>query len=139
MDKKGRKGLLKKLIMMNFGVVQGSRERVARYPGAPVMLVLLAIFVFSMLLDAVATQFLVSRGLVAEGNPAMALLIGKGQFAAFKVLGATICSGLLWMVYRRFPRLSLFGVLSSLLVCTVILLWNTAGYPTRSVIQAIRE
>ena len=125
MNEKGRRRLLKELIMTDLVVVQESRERITQYPGTYVMLALLAIFVVSMLIDAVSTQFLVSRGLVNEGNPAMALLIGKGQFVAFKILGAALCSGLLWMVYRRFPRLSLFGVLSSLLVCAFILLWNT--------------
>jgi hypothetical protein len=110
---------------MNSGLKKLTTAAAAGRPGSAVMLALLALFAFSMLLDTVATQVMVSRGIVHEGNPVMASLISSGHFVGFKVFGLILCSALLWMVYRRFPRLSVSCVLGSLLLCAGILFWNT--------------
>lgn len=78
-----------------------------------------------MLLDTVATHFMVSRGFVSEGNPIMAVLLKSGQFVPFKVSGLLLCAVLLWMVYRRYPRLAVYSVLGSSLICAGILFWNS--------------
>jgi hypothetical protein len=117
--------ILKGIVLMNSGLKRQTTTAAAGRPGSAVMLALLAMFAFSIILDTVATQFMVSRGIVQEGNPVMASLISSGQFVGFKLLGLLLCSALLWLVYRRFPRLSVSAVLGSLLLCTGILFWNT--------------
>ena len=118
--------VLKEPKMMDLSLQRRTKGVVAPQPTGITVLALLVMFVFAMVLDTFATQFMVTRGFVQEGNPAMALLISDGRFVAFKLTGTLLCAGLLWMVHRRFPRLSLSGVLGSLLVCSAILFWNAA-------------
>jgi hypothetical protein len=90
-----------------------------------VMAGLLVVMVCASLLDAIATQRLVTHGLVVEGNPMMAPLIPAGHFVLVRILGILICGVVLWLLYKRFPRVALTALMGVIFIYTAILVWNT--------------
>jgi hypothetical protein len=126
LNEKDRRPVPKETNFMSLAAVREQNNTGLSKPSASVMLALLVMLACAMLLDTFATQAMVTRGIVSEGNPAMAALVASGRFVAFKVAGALICAGLIWAVYRRFPCLALLSAMGSLLITSVVLLWNAS-------------
>ena len=80
--------------------------------------------------DAFLTQYLVGIGRVREGNPLMANLLANNQFLWFKVIGVSLCMGLLWKVSKRFPRLAGGAALFIMVFYCVVLFWNSSVLAT---------
>ena len=78
------------------------------------------------LADALLTRYLVGIGRVQEGNPLMAKLLADNHFLWFKILGMTLCLGLLWKVSRRFPGLAGVAALLIMVFYCGVLMWNSS-------------
>jgi Domain of unknown function (DUF5658) len=85
---------------------------------------LLAAMMGLMIADGLITQFLVNRGISTEGNPIMRPLVGDVRFIIMKVLGAILCSIILWDIYKRRAKLVLIST-SCIAGCYgIIVIWN---------------
>ncbi len=76
--------------------------------------------------DGIITHLLVRSGLVSEGNPLVAPLVGDGSFIILKVTGALACAVALWWVYRRLPRLGLAAAAAVTIFYVAVLGWNAS-------------
>jgi hypothetical protein len=85
------------------------------------VLLLLAQFQFW---DGVMTQVFVGRGLVKEANPLMAPLVAGGGFLPLKLLGIGVLLLLLWILYKRFPRMAVVAASSVSALSAVLIVWN---------------
>ncbi len=74
--------------------------------------------------DGIFTNSAVRGNLVREGNPLMQNLAGTGNFLAMKISGAIICALLLWLLYQRFPRISMAATSGVVLFYAGVLTWN---------------
>ena len=95
------------------------------------LLILLAGFEIA---DGIITHLLVRSGVVQEGNPLMAVIVGEGNFLTLKVIGALFCVLTLWYLYRRFRKVTLIAASSVVAFYGVVIAWNiwvflTSSYP----------
>jgi hypothetical protein len=74
--------------------------------------------------DGLVSHFLISHGLAQEGNPLLVVLVGKWNFLAIKVVGASVCSVILWDIYKSWPKLALISTSCFVSVYAVIVSWN---------------
>lgn len=74
--------------------------------------------------DGIITYSAVSRHLVGEANPFLAGIAGTGNFLIIKIFGAAICGLLLWVTYKRFPKISLITTSIIVLFYLSVLTWN---------------
>ena len=74
--------------------------------------------------DGLVTQVFVNNGLAHEANPLMSSLVSGGNFLLLKILGALLCLPILWLVYKRFPRLALASTAALVVLYAVVLTWN---------------
>jgi|WetSurMetagenome_2_1015567.scaffolds.fasta_scaffold985816_1 hypothetical protein len=74
--------------------------------------------------DGIFTYFKVGKDLVKEANPLLQSIAGTDSFLIMKICGALLCGILLWLVYKRFPRISLITTSSIALFYTAVLAWN---------------
>jgi hypothetical protein len=88
------------------------------------MLFLLSLLVVLETADGICTYSAVCRNLAREANPLMQNLAGTGNFLIMKITCAIICALLLWLLYRRFPRISLTAAFSIAVFYAGVLAWN---------------
>ena len=74
--------------------------------------------------DGLFTHVFVNNGVVKEGNPLMATLIQSGDFLLLKLLGVALCIPVLWVLYKRFPKLAMATASSVAVFYSAILCWN---------------
>ena len=74
--------------------------------------------------DGLVTHVFVNNGAVKEGNPLMAPLIQDGNFLLLKVLGVLLCIPVIWLLYKRFPKLALATASSLAVFYSAVLCWN---------------
>ena len=74
--------------------------------------------------DGILTHSAVGKDLVHEGNPILQNSAGSGSYLMMKVCGAFLCALLLWLIYRRFPRISLIATSGILLFYALVFTWN---------------
>ncbi len=74
--------------------------------------------------DGLVSHFLISHGLAREGNPLLVVLVGRWNFLAIKVVGAVVCSVILWDIYKSWPKLALISTSCFVSVYAVIVSWN---------------
>lgn len=74
--------------------------------------------------DGMITHFLVGNGLVREGNPLIAPIVGESNFLLLKIIGAIISALLLWHIYKRFPILALATTSSVVIFYGAVMIWN---------------
>lgn len=74
--------------------------------------------------DGVLTYSAVGKDLVREANPVMQNIVGTGNFLVMKIAGGLLCAFLLWMVYKRFPRISLISTSAIVIFYAAVLTWN---------------
>ncbi len=85
---------------------------------------LLAVMTVLVIADGFITQFLVKGGIATEGNPIMRPLVDDFTFIIVKVLGAIVCSIILWDIYKRRAKLALIST-SCIAGCyAIIVIWN---------------
>ncbi len=88
------------------------------------MLLLISLLVALEAADGIFTYSAVGRGLVRECNPLMMSLAGTGNFLIIKIAGAIVCALLLWLLYKRFPKISLATASSIVVFYAGVLTWN---------------
>jgi hypothetical protein len=88
------------------------------------MVFLLPIVIILQITDGVLTYSSVGNHLAKEGNPLLQNIAGTGNFLLMKVIGALICALLLWLVYKRFPRISIIFTSCIVIFYSLILTWN---------------
>lgn len=76
------------------------------------------------ILDGILTQFIVGYGLVGESNPLVIATIKDGSFLLLKILGAVLSVVIMYLVYRRFPRLALPATSSIVAFYGAVAFWN---------------
>jgi hypothetical protein len=74
--------------------------------------------------DGILTYSAVGQDLIREGNPIIQNAAGTGSFLLLKIGGALLCGLLLYLVYKRFPRISLVTVWTVLIFYSVLFAWN---------------
>ena len=92
------------------------------------MLSLLGALVLLVIVDGLLTLFLVRSGIGHEGNPFLASWVGNNMFLVLKVVGALLCAGILWDVYRQFPRVGTIATSFLTGFYGLIVAWNTAVF-----------
>lgn len=92
------------------------------------MVSLLGTLVFLVIADGLLTMFLVRSGIGHEGNPFLASWVGSNIFMLLKVAGVLLCAGILWDVYRQFPKLGTVATSCFAGAYGLIVTWNTAVY-----------
>jgi hypothetical protein len=88
--------------------------------------VLISTLAVLVVTDGLVSHFLINNGLAHEGNPLLVVLVGKWNFLIIKVVGAFVCSLILWDIYKKWPKLALISTSCFLLFYAVIVSWNTA-------------
>jgi hypothetical protein len=88
------------------------------------MLFLLSLLVVLEAGDGICTYSAISKNLAREANPLMQNLAGTDNFLVLKISGAIICALLLWLLYRRFPRISLIASSCIVIFYAGVLTWN---------------
>ena len=74
--------------------------------------------------DGIFTYSAVGKDLIREGNPIIQNVAGTESFLLLKIGGALLCGLLLYLVYKRFPRISLLTIWTVLIFYAVLLTWN---------------
>jgi hypothetical protein len=74
--------------------------------------------------DGVMSHVFVNNGIVKEGNPLMAPFIQDGNYLLIKVVGVVLSIPLLWIIYKRFPRLAMGTATSLAVFYSAVLCWN---------------
>lgn len=74
--------------------------------------------------DGLVTEFMVRNGLGREGNPFLEGLVGEKAFLLLKVGGALLVAFLLWDMYKRWPKLAVFGASAMALCYSALVIWN---------------
>ena len=74
--------------------------------------------------DGAITQFFVSNGLVHEGNPFARPIVMGGNFLLLKVIGALISAAVLYLLYKRFPRIARTAASTIVVFYSAVLLWD---------------
>ena len=74
--------------------------------------------------DGIFTDFAVGKGFVNEANPLMDSVVSGGHFLFLKAAGALVCVVMLWLVYRKYPRLAKTASSGIILFYTAVIAWN---------------
>jgi len=97
-----------------------------RSTGRKRMKYLLGVLVSFVILDGLVTEWLVGGGQAREANPLLEPLVGDIGFMLLKVVGALLCTLILWDVYRRFPRIAIGATWCFVAAYGLILAWNSS-------------
>jgi hypothetical protein len=89
-----------------------------------IMYLLIPLLVALEIADGVLTYLSVGNHLASEGNPLMQNIAATGNFLVMKTAGALLCALLLWLLYKRFPRVSLISTSSIVLFYAFVFSWN---------------
>ena len=89
---------------------------------------LLAALVVLCVMDGILTHFLVTSGVVREGNPLMKGLVGGWKFLAIKSMGALLCALILWDIYKRWSKLAVVSTSCLVVISAGIVFWNLYAY-----------
>ena len=84
----------------------------------------LLLFCFLQTLDGFLTHSAVNGGLVQEANWLVEQAVSEGSFPLFKLVGAFLCVIILWVVYKRFPKLALLTVSTVVIFYSIVVTWN---------------
>jgi len=85
---------------------------------------LLVVLVLLNIADALITQFIVLSGFGFEGNSVMASWINHGQFVPLKASAAILIAFILWELYRRIPKPTMFAIVTAVVFYTAVVGWN---------------
>jgi hypothetical protein len=88
------------------------------------MIFVLLLMAQFQLWDGVMTHVFVRRGLAMEGNALMSSLVYGGDFLFLKVLSVAILALVLWLVFKRFPRLAIWSTATVAIFYLGVITWN---------------
>jgi hypothetical protein len=88
------------------------------------MVFLLLLMAQFQLWDGVITQVFVKGGLAREGNALMANLVYGGDFLALKIVSVAILALVLWLIFKRFPRLAISTTACIAIFYLGVITWN---------------
>ncbi len=88
------------------------------------MKVLIALLVGLETADGLITYSAIIKDLAWEANPVVQRVWGTGNFMLMKISGAILCALILWLLYKRFPMVSLTATSSIVAIYTAVLTWN---------------
>ena len=74
--------------------------------------------------DGVFTDFAVKQGLVKEANPLMAPIVSEDNFLFLNVAGALVCAVILWLIYKKYPRVAQAASSAIIVFYAAVLVWN---------------
>jgi hypothetical protein len=74
--------------------------------------------------DGVLTYSAVGKDLVLEANPLFRNTADSDSFLIMKISGALLSALLLWLIYKRFPKLSLITSAGIMSFYTAVYTWN---------------
>jgi hypothetical protein len=74
--------------------------------------------------DGILTYSAVGKNLTQEANPFLQNIVGTGDFLLMKISGAFLCAVLLWLLYKRFPKISLITTSGIVTFYACVLTWN---------------
>lgn len=77
------------------------------------------------MLDAIVTHLAVKGGLVWEGNPFIADVVGNVEFIFLKAAGVFLSGLILMILYKHFPRMSLVAAITIAAFYVFVLSWNS--------------
>ena len=85
---------------------------------------IISLIVALEIMDGFLTYSAVGKNWVREANPLFHDTAGSGNFLIMKVLGALLSALLLWLVYKRFPKVSFIAGTGIMLFYTAVCSWN---------------
>jgi len=85
------------------------------------VLILMAQFQFW---DSLMTHVFVRSGLINEGNPLVVTAVRSGDFVYIKLLGLMLLIPVLWIVFRRFPRMAFSMASCMAIFYGAVITWN---------------
>jgi hypothetical protein len=85
---------------------------------------LLGLLVFMVVADGLITNVLVNYDIAREWNPLMVSLAGKSSMVVIKIIGAVVCTLILWDIHKHAPKLAIVSAYILTTAYTVIVLWN---------------
>jgi hypothetical protein len=88
------------------------------------MKLLIPLLVILETADGLLTYSSVAKNVVREANPLLQNMAGTGNFLLMKISGAILCALLLWMVHKRFPKISLIAASGILVFYLAVFTWN---------------
>ncbi len=74
--------------------------------------------------DGAITQFFAGNGLATEGNPFARPIVMGGNFLLLKVIGALFTAAVLYLLYKRFPRIAVTATSAIVVSYSAIILWD---------------
>ena len=74
--------------------------------------------------DGLISNFLMTHGLAREWNPYLQTLVTDDSFLLIKVVGALICTLILWDIYKKQPQIAMIGTVCITILYTGLLYWN---------------
>jgi hypothetical protein len=90
----------------------------------PVIKSFIPMLVILEIADGILTYSSVGNNLVREANPLLRNTAGTGTFLLTKITGALLCALLMWLVYKRFPKISIIASFSITMFYSLVLTWN---------------
>jgi len=89
---------------------------------------LLSSLILLNIADGVITHVLIKLGLGSEGNPLLLGLVGDPSFIILKLIGALVCTLILWDIHRRHPRLAIYSTSVFVAFYIAVVSWNSAAF-----------
>lgn len=74
--------------------------------------------------DGIITEVFTRRGLVSEGNIFTRGLVLSGDFLIFKIIVVAVLSAMLWLIYKRYPRLAIGTSIAIAIFYLGVVTWN---------------
>lgn len=74
--------------------------------------------------DGFLTYSATGKGPVSEANPILKNITWTGNFLLMKISGALLVALMLWVVHRRFPRISIIATSVILIFYMLVFSWN---------------
>lgn len=97
---------------------------------------LLAVLIALVAADGVISHFLITEHLAREANPFMRRWVAEDIFTAIKLGGGFLAAVLLWLIYRRLPRVTWATILGSVIFYTAIIYWNLLTFLAATFLKA---
>jgi hypothetical protein len=88
------------------------------------MIFVLLLMAQFQLWDGVITHVFVRSGLAREGNAIMSNLVYGGDFLFLKIVSVAVLALVLWLIFKRFPRLAISTAAVVAIFYLGVITWN---------------
>ena len=89
---------------------------------------LLSLLILLNITDGLLPHFVITLGLGSECNPFLFELVGEPSFIILKLIGALVCTFILWDIHRRHPRLAFFSTSVFVAFYVAVVGWNSTVF-----------